>query len=457
MARVHHSPPPGAPAVTLAVASAGFLMVSLDVTIVNVALPTLARQLGASLQQLQWIVDGYALVYAAVLITGGALGDIRGSRGVFVSGITAFSIASATCGLAPTAGALIAARFAQGLGAALLVPTSLALLRGAFGDQQARTRAVSVWAAAGGAAIAAGPVVGGVLVNTVGWRSIFLLNVLVGALVLALTATAVERVPAQGGRIDIGGLLTATLAIGGLAFAIIEGPRLGWVTPSVLAALSTSLAGSAAFVACERRVRDPMLPPSLARHPMFAGAAAIGALFQFGFYGQVFVLSLFFQQARGESPLEAGLSFLPMTALVVVSDLTAPRIGRRIGPLRTIVAGELILAAGFGALIPMQVHSPWWVVALAMLPIGVGAGMIIVPLTDRLLSGVRPSLAGVASGAFNASRQVGAAIGVALFGALLSGGHAFIGQARLTFALAAAAALLAVPATEALRTGKQRR
>jgi MFS transporter, DHA2 family, methylenomycin A resistance protein len=360
-------------------------------------------------------------------------------------------VASAACGLAPSTEALIVARLAQGLGAALLVPTSLALLWAVFDEEQARSRAVAVWAAAGGAAVAAGPVVGGVLIDTVGWRSIFLINVLVGALVLAITAAHVERVRARGGRIDIGGQLTATLAIGGLIFAIIEGPRMGWVSPGALAALASALLGSAAFVACERRLRDPMLPPTLARRPIFGGAAAIGALFQFGFYGQVFVLSLFFQQARGELPLQAGLSFLPMTGLVAVSNLIAPRIARRLGQLTTIAVGELILAAGFLGLISVGLHTPWWIIALAMLPIGIGAGLIVVPLTDRLLTGVPPDLAGVASGAFNASRQVGAAVGVALFGALLSGGQAFIGEARLTFALSAAAALLAVPLTRALR------
>jgi DHA2 family methylenomycin A resistance protein-like MFS transporter len=427
-------------------------MVSLDVTIVNVALPTLARQLGATLQQLQWIVDGYALLYAAALITGGALGDIFGSRRVFIAGLGLFSAASAACGLAPSTAALIAARFAQGLGASLLVPTSLALLRSAFEDQQARTRAVAVWAAAGGAAVAAGPVVGGVLIDTVGWRSIFLINVVVGALALVATAQRVAPVPAKGGRIDIGGQLTATLAIGALTFAIIEGPRVGWASSGVLVALAAALLGAAAFLACERRVGDPMLPPVLAGLPIFKGAAAIGALFQFAFYGQVFVLSLLFQQARGESPLRAGLSFLPMTGLVAVSNLLAPRIVRRLGQLTTIATGELILASGFVGLIPIELHSPWWTIALAMLPIGIGAGFIIVPLTDRLLTGAPPNLAGVASGAFNASRQVGAAIGVALFGAILNGQRTFISEARLTFALAAAAALLALPVTRALRS-----
>jgi MFS transporter, DHA2 family, methylenomycin A resistance protein len=455
MTRPPRRAPETAPAVTLTVASVAFLMVSLDATIVNVALPTLGRGLRASLPSLQWVVDGYTLVYAAVLITGGGLGDILDSRGVFMAGLAVFSAASLGCGLAPSTSILISARFVQGLGAALLVPTSLALLRNAFEEPEGRSRAVAVWTAAGGAAIAAGPVLGGVLISTVGWRSIFLINVVIGALALMLTARRVERVPANGGRIDVGGQVTATLAIGGLTFAIIEGPHMGWAAPSVAAALVAAVFGSAAFVVCERRVKAPMLPPALAREPIFRGAAAIGALFQFGFYGQVFVLSLFFQQARGESPLKTGLSFLPMTALVAVSDLLAPRLARRIGQLTTIVAGELVLAAGFIALIPARVRSPSWTIAVAMLPIGIGAGVIIVPLTDRLLTGAPAALAGVATGAFNASRQVGAAIGVAAFGAVLTGGHGFIDPARLTFVLAAAAALLAVPVTTTLRAQRE--
>jgi DHA2 family methylenomycin A resistance protein-like MFS transporter len=286
----------------------------------------------------------------------------------------------------------------------------------------------------------------------VGWPSIFLINVVVGALALIAAAERVAPVPAGGGRIDIGGQLTAALAIGGLTFAIIEAPRVGWASSGVLVALAASLLGATGFVACERRVADPMLPPALAGRPIFKGAAAIGALFQFAFYGQVFVLSLLLQQARGESPLRAGLSFLPMTGLVAVSNLFAPRIVQRLGQLTTIAIGELILACGFVGLIPIEPHSPWWTIALAMLPIGIGAGLIIVPLTDRLLTGVPPDLAGVASGAFNASRQVGAAISVALFGAVLTGGRTFISEARLTFALAAAATLLTVPVTRALRS-----
>jgi DHA2 family methylenomycin A resistance protein-like MFS transporter len=436
---------------TLLATSAGFFMVSLDVTIVNVALPTLQHHLGATLQGLQWIVDGYTLSFAAFLLTGGSLGDVFGARRVFSIGLLVFSLASAACGISPTSGILIGARIAQGFGAALLVPCSLAILRNAFTDQGARGRAIAVWAAAGGAAIAAGPVLGGLLIDALGWRSVFLVNLLVGAAVLGVTFGHVQSVDRRGGRIDLPGQLTGALAVGGLTFALIEGPRLGWDQPSVCVAIASALVGAIAFALCERCANDPLLPPSLMRHREFAGAALVGALLNLAFYGEVFVLSLFFQQARGESPLRAGLSFLPMTGLITLANLSAPRISRRIGTAATIVSGELILAAGMAAVALIDARSPWWMIALALLPIGIGGGVSIPPLTSQLLESVPASTAGVASGAFNASRQVGGAIGVALFGALLGGGSgSFSAGMRATLVVAAGAAMLAATLTTTL-------
>ena len=426
-------------------------MVSLDVTIVNVALPTLSRELDASLPQLQWIVDGYALTFAAVLLTGGALGDALGVRRVFSVGLVLFSAASAACGLAPSIGWLILARFVQGLGAALLVPCSLALLRNAYGDERGRARAVAVWAAAGGAAIAAGPVVGGVLIHALGWRSIFLINLLVGGAMLALTMARVVSVSPKRRRIDVAGQLIAVIAVAGVTFALIEGPRMGWTDRAVVTAIAAALLGLIAFALCERSVADPMLPPKLVRRPAFAGSAIVGGLLNLAFYGEVFVLSLFFQQARGESPLAAGLSFLPMTGLITLSNLVAPRLAQRIGSIRTIVIGELVLGGGMAAVIAIDAHSPWWAISLTLLPIGIGGGLSIPPLTHRLLESVPGTLAGVASGGFNASRQVGGAIGVALFGALLpTHGSGFTAGMRITLALSVAAMLAAALLTKLL-------
>lgn len=431
---------------TLVAASIGFSMVTLDVTIVNVALPTLARDLGASLQALQWIVDGYTLTFAAGLLTGGALGDSFGVKRMYALGLALFALASAACGLSPSTGALIVARFIQGFGAALVVPCSLALVHNAYSDPDARGRAVAVWAAAGGAAVAAGPVVGGLLIHVSGWRSIFLVNVLIGLISLAITVTRIQAAPRRHRTIDVLGQLTAVAAVGGLTFAIIEGPNLAWDSPVVLMAILMTVAGAVTFVLYESRAPEAMLPPALMRRPVFVGAVLVGLLLNFTFYGQVFVLSLFFQEIQGQSALQTGLSFLPMTALIAASNLIAPRLAARTGSLLVIVSGVLLLACGLLAVLAVGQHSPEWQVAAALIPIGVGVGVSIPPLTSRVLDAVETPLAGVASGAFNACRQIGGAIGVALFGALLGGSQmsAFMHGMRVSLIVAVAAALLSV-------------
>jgi DHA2 family methylenomycin A resistance protein-like MFS transporter len=431
---------------TLIVASAAFFMVVLDVTIVNVALPTFERQLGASLQALQWIVDGYTLMFAAFLLTGGALGDGFGARGTYAGGIALFSLASLACGLAPSSALLIAARVVQGVGAALVVPGSLALIRHAYDDPRRRAGAIATWTGAGGAAMAGGPVLGGLLVDTLGWRSIFLVNVAVGLAALWIVATRVPPTPLERRRLDVRGQVLAVAAVGGLTFAVIEGPALGWGAPAVLAAIAAALVGGAAFVSTERRAPDPMLPLELARRPHVAGGALVGALLNLAFYGLVFVLSLYFQQVRGDSALETGLAFLPMTALITAANLASPRIAARVGALATIVAGELVLAGGVAATLALDADSSNLAIGLALLPIGVGGGLSVPPLTTVTLDAAPPALAGIAAGAFNATRQVGGAVGVAVFGALLSAhaGASFMDGMRLSLLAALAAALGAV-------------
>lgn len=447
---------------TLAVASLGFFMVTLDVTIVNVALPTIGDDLGASLQALQWIVDGYALTFAAALMTGGALGDSFGARRMFAIGLCVFALASAGCGLASSPGLLIAARFIQGFGAALVVPCSLALVHSVYPDVRARSHAVGVWSAAGGAAVAAGPVIGGVLIHTLSWHAIFLVNVLVGAIALVVTFACVRSVPRVPRRVDFGGQFTAVAAIGGLTYALIEGPRLGIGAPIVLFAIAITIIGAAAFVRCEQRASEPMLPLALARRPVFAGATLAGSLLNLAFYGLVFVLSLFFQQIMGQSALQAGLSFLPMTALIMVANLSAPHLAVRLGTIVTIVIGELLAAAGLAAVLAVGPHSQDWLVAAVLLPIGIGVGLSIPPLTSRVLDSVPATLAGAASGAFNATRQVGGAIGVALFGALLGDGAqvtGFMHGMRWSLVIASAVTIVGIALTLVFvrNTGQQQR
>jgi DHA2 family methylenomycin A resistance protein-like MFS transporter len=428
------------------VACLGTFVVTLDVTVVNVALPAMSDDLGTGVSGLQWIVDSYTLAFAAVLLTGGALGDGVGARRVFVAGLAVFTAASAGCGLAPSTAVLIGFRVAQGLGAALIVPCALALVRNAFHDPVRRGRAVAVWVAAGGAALAAGPVLGGLLVHVLNWRAIFLANVALGVAGILVAGARAVSAPRRPRRLDPAGQVTAVVTIGGLTFVLIEGSHLGWTHPAVIVVLAAAVLGAVAFVAAEKRAAEPMLPPALARDTAFAGAAAVGGLLNLAFYGQIFVFSLYFQQVLGKSALVTGLCFLPMTVVVAASNLAAPSLSRRFGAPAVIIGGELVLAAGLLLARTAGPGVPAWLVALTLVPVGLAA-VSIPPLTSLLLESVPAPLAGVGSGAFAASRQAGGAIGVAVFGALLDSGGGFLAGMRHSLVVASGAALLAAVLT----------
>ncbi|MET8155961.1 MFS transporter [Sphaerisporangium sp. NPDC005289] len=432
---------------TLIAAATGFLMVSLDATIVNVALPTLSRELGAGLTELQWVVDGYTLMFAALLLTGGSLGDRLGARRVFAGGLGLFALASLACGLAVSPAMLIAARFVQGIGAAAQLPASLAMIRHGYPGQAERTRAIAIWAAAGGAAVAAGPVLGGLLIAALGWRSLFLVNLVIGAIGLLLTTRAAAPSPGTGRRLDLPGQLAAVLTLCALTFGLIEGGSLGWSSLPVQAALAAAVVGGALFVWWERRTAEPMLPTRLFARPASSSAGVVGFAMNFAYYGIVFLLSLFLQNQRGYSALVTGLMFLPMTATVTAANLLGGRLTGRLGPKVPMVAGQLLFAVGLLGLLWAGHTAPDWVIWLAMLPIGIGGGITVPAMTSALLESVEPAHAGVASGALNGVRQVGGAVGVALFGTLVSGG--FLPGLRLSLAIASS--VLAVGALTAAR------
>ncbi len=441
-----------APVWALLTASLGFLMVTLDTTIVNVALPALGGDLGAGVRGLQWVVDGYTLTFAAALLTGGVLADMVGARRVFLLGITVFALSSLACGSAASTPALVGARLIQGLGAAAVVPSSMALLREAYDGRAARARAISVWAAFGSGAVAAGPVLGGLLIGVLGWRSVFLVNVAVGAVCVGIGRRRVAPSPRRGGRLDARGQAGGALVIAALIFILIEGPGSWTAAPVATAGLVLPLA-LLGFVVVERRAERPMFPRALVRNRRFTGAAAVGFVLNLAFYGEVFVLSLFFQEVLGRSPIEAGLSFLPMTALITVSNLGAPRLARRIGAVPTIVLGEVLLLIGLIAGIGVAASTPMWLIGVILAPIGVGCGLSIPPLTSQMLDTVDGELAGLASGTFNAGRQVGGAVGVAVFGALLAGPgrSALVDGMHWTFAMAAILAVLGIALTPVMR------
>ncbi len=325
----------------------GYFMTILDTTAVNLALPRIQSGLAVGLSGLQWIVDGYALVFASLLLSGGALADRIGNRRIFLTGVAVFTVASGLCGAAPDRWTLQIARVAQGVGAALLLPASLALLSGVFPDERRRARALGIWGGIAGIGAGAGPVLGGLLVDAFGWRSIFLINLPVGALGFALTLRAIGPDRAHDGRaLDLPAQGSAIVALGALTFACIESGASGWRSGWIVGALALSVLAAALFIGVERGARSPMLPLDLFAVPTFAAGNCVGCLLNFGFYGQLFILSIFFQHARHDSPLMAGLTLLPELAMAFVGSAIAGRITGRFGPRPAMLAGLLVGAAG---------------------------------------------------------------------------------------------------------------
>ena len=406
----------------IAATSFGFVVTQLDVTIVNVALPHIASDLSARVAGLQWVVDAYTLPFAVLMISAGVLGDRFGSRRAYLFGLAIFAAASCACGLAPNAATLVAARAAQGAGAALLIPSSLALLsHAAAADHSLRARAVGLWTAAGSVAIAGGPVVGGLLVASVGWRSIFLINLplcLVGiGLTLRSVPSAEHRNPAH--HLDPAGQLLAIVAIAGMTGAMIEFRPLGLLHPAVAGAAIFAAAAAIAFYFVETKSAEPMLPLEIFRLPNFRPAIVFGTLLNFSFYGMIFVLSLYLQQARGYSALGTGLAYLPLMTTFIFSNVASGVVGSRTGPRLPMISGACVMLAGFAMLSRFGPATPY----LAMLPsfvvIPLGMGFAIPAATAAVLSSVERSRSGTASAVFNAARQTGGAMGVALFGALV--------------------------------------
>lgn len=426
---------------TLAAMSLGYGVVQLDVTIVNTALNSIGASLGGGVAELQWVVSAYTIAFAALILTAGALGDRIGAKRVFMAGFALFTAASLACGLAPDALTLIVARAVQGLGAAILVPNSLALLSHAYPDERARGRAVGIWAAGASLALTAGPLVGGGLIALIGWRSIFFVNLPIGLAGLWLTwRHAGETTRSPQHELDLAGQAAAIAALGCLAGAIIEGGAIGWTDPLVLAGFGASAMSALLFIAQERRARQPMLPLSLFSRRMFSATALVGLLVNIAFYGLIFVFSLYFQRIGGWSAFATGLAFLPMLGAVLPVNLAAARLSERIGAPPTIALGAVITAAGCALLLPVAPGTPYWAMALQFVALGGGLGLLVPPLTSTLLGSVEKSRSGAAAGVLNATRQTGSVLGVALFGSLIGGPDAFM--AGMHAALVISTALL---------------
>lgn len=441
-------PAPGGPVAPPAKASAalvasllGFTVITIDVSAVNIALPAIRGSLSGGMAGLQWVVDAYTLMFAALMLSAGALADRAGARRAYAGGVALFTLASLGCALAPGIGVLVGARVAQGAAAAVVMPASLALIRQAYDDARARARAIALWTVGGSVAMAAGPVLGGLLTDSAGWRAVFLLNLPVGAVILALLIR-VEHSPRRPAALDGGGQLTAVLALAGLGFAVIEGGHLGWTSGPVLAAAALALASGCAFLAVEARHRRPMVPLGMLTDRRVAVTLAAGFAVNAAFYGGIFLLGLYYQQLRGMSALVAGLMFVPMSAVVTATNLVSPRLAERIGRRPVIVAGQVVFTGAMLALLPLAAHTPVWLVLVLLLPLSVGGAIAVPALTALLMDAVPQERAGTASGLLNSLRQTGGALAVALFGSLLAGPDGGFSLPGMRVGLVTVAALL---------------
>jgi EmrB/QacA subfamily drug resistance transporter len=406
---------------TLFAVSFGLFMIMLDNTVVNVALPTMEKDLRVTIASLEWVVIAYALTFASLLITGGKLADLYGRRRIFVLGLVVFTLSSLACGLAPSAGFLIGARAVQGVGAALMNPATLSIIVATFPPRQ-RGQAIGIWAGVSALALAIGPLAGGLIVEHINWNWIFFVNVPVGALAIVVSQLVIResRDTSVEQSIDLPGLLTSIGFLFSLSYALVEGNRHGWTSPEILGLFAASLVLLAAFIVLEHRQRLAMLDLSLFRIGAFAGANTVAMLVSLSMFGVFFFVSLYVQNILRYSPTQAGAIFLPMVLLISVVAPVAGKLSDRVGS-RWLMGGGMILT-GISLLLyeRVGVHSDFWTLLPQLLLGGVGMAMTMSPMTSAAMGAVPVDKAGVGSGVLNSFRQVGGSLGIAIMGAIVA-------------------------------------
>jgi EmrB/QacA subfamily drug resistance transporter len=405
---------------TLAAVAFGLFMIMLDNTIVNVALPSIQRSLHMSISSLEWIVTAYALTFAALLITGGKLGDLYGRRRMFIAGLVVFTLASLACGLAPNAGFLIGARAVQGVGAALMNPATLSIITATFPPKE-RGQAIGIWAGVSALALAIGPLIGGLIVDNINWHWIFYVNVPVGVVGILVSrwVIAESRDTSHEQSIDFPGLVTSGGALLALSYALIEGNQRGWGSPEIIGLFVGSAVLLAVFIWLELRQRLPMLDLGLFKIGSFAGANIVAMLVSLGMFGVFFFISLYVQNVLGYSPTKAGAIFLPMTVLIILIAPIAGKLSDRVGSRWLMGAGMAILGISLLLYQRIGLHTGFWSLLPQLVLGGVGMALTMSPMTSAAMGSVPVDKAGVGSGVLNSFRQVGGSLGIALMGAIL--------------------------------------
>jgi EmrB/QacA subfamily drug resistance transporter len=407
---------------TLAAMCFALFMIMLDNTVMNVALPSIQKDLGASISSLEWVVNGYSLSFAVLLATGGRLGDILGRRRMFMTGVVLFALSSATAGLAPSTGALVASRVTQGVGAALMMPATLSIITNAFAPAE-RGRAIGTWAGVSALALALGPLLGGFLTEHVSWRAIFYHNIPVaaGAVVTALFAVRESRDETVGREIDWAGTAVLTAGLTAGVLALIEGNSWGWGSERVIALIAGSIALLAAFAWLEGKVRAPIVQFEFLRNRNFFGALTVAFVISFAMLGMFFFMALYIQNILGYSPLEAGVRFLPTTLVIMVVAPVAGRMTDRIGARVPIVAGLAIVAVSLFMQAQISDTSGYGPLLVPFILMGLGIGLTMSPMSTAAMNAVHVTKSGLASGLLSMSRMVGGTFGVAVLGAIFQG------------------------------------
>lgn len=400
----------------------GFFMVVVDAGIVNVAIPAIGRTFGNSLNNLEWVINSYTLVLASFLLTAGAIGDHLGAKRLYVFGLAIFTAASFWCSASTTVTLLVAARVLQGLGGAMLIPASLSLIAYAYPDPAARSKAIGIWATITTAGFTGSITLGGLLIDTLGWRSIFWLNIPIGLAALVLTTRFVPKTPSTPRQsFDLLGQVLAVVALFALTFALIEGQVQGWTSLLILSAFLTFAIAAGLFLWTELHVRQPMLPLSLFAVPAFSTATIVGLIFSFCLYGFLFIFSLFVQNVEGHSATTTGLAFLPFTAVNVFMPSLSGWLTARVGPRTPAVFGLVLSMMGALTLTVVSGDASYSIAALGLIFLGIGGGLLMPAITTTVLASAPTAQSGIASAIFNSMRQIGGVLGVAILGVFVSG------------------------------------
>ncbi len=418
----------------------GFFMVILDVTIVNVALPTIAYYFHTTLSKLQWIVAGYTLTFAGLLLLIGSLSDIFGAKKIFQIGLLAFVLTSLGCGLSQSISVLIFFRLLQGAAGALLLPSSLALITGLYSEAKQRAHAIGIWAALGGVACASGPFLGGLLTSVFSWRVIFLINILIGLAGFFLISKSIDDIEKNNLRrikFDFLGQITGFVTILLLAYGLIEASTYGWNSPIIIACFIISALSLVIFLIVESRTSYPMLPLDLFRNRVTAMALIAAMILNLAFYGELFMIPFYFQNLRHYSVFMTGLAILPLPGLALFGSYLGGKLNSKIGSAKIIFTGLLIAAIGFYALLTLEQTTPSYIwIMIPFLAIGLGVSFTTPAMTFAAIHSVAQPRAGIAAAVLNTGNQVGSLIGVAVFGTIAVMAKNYISAMHITLFLA---------------------